>query len=108
MHEEFDQQFRELKEKYKQSIKEKLALIKRLIEEMKNSPKKETFSAFRIEVHKLAGNTSLYGYPEVSLLCKTMDNELIEKIKQSELSEKWVFEEEFVNNFYKNLVEKFT
>lgn len=103
METDFDKDLRELQEKYRQSIKGKLSKMKQLIEEMKESPKKETFTAFRTEVHKIAGNSALYGYPEVSSLCKTMDNKLVERMQQSEISGKWVFEEEGVNNFYENL-----
>lgn len=92
-----------LKENYSNSTVQKLAKIKSLIEEMKITPCKKTFAAFRYEVHKIAGSAGLYDYEEAAFLCKDMDENFVLKIEHCEASGKWTFDVEAVDLFYTQL-----
>lgn len=104
----YDEELAELQEKYKKSIPEKLSAIQKLVEAVKKSPSKESVSALRFDVHKIAGNSALYGYPEVSSLCKKMDMELLERITQGNANGDWTFDEARLTDFYNGLVKAFS
>lgn len=65
--------FQHLISEYQATIPERLELLKSLIQEMKKKPNEKTLQALRLQVHKIAGNAGLYGYNEVSEICKEFD-----------------------------------
>ena len=73
----------ELLDKYKASIPEKVNELEKLVGELH---KKE--EELRLFVHKLKGSSGMYGYPEVSQICKEWEEKkdnidsLVEGIKR--------------------------
>lgn len=61
---------------YKKTIPGKLEGIKKLIDQVKKRPEKEELAALRFALHKLAGNSGVYGYLKVCQLCKDTENTL--------------------------------
>ena len=71
----------ELKKQYKEGIPGKIQKIESLIQSFNQSWTKDSLKALRIEIHKLAGNAGTYGYLDVSVLCKKLDQELMPYIE---------------------------
>ena len=70
-----------LLEDYSKAIPEKVTLLEQLIDLVTHSPSRENLKNLTNAVHKLAGNSGLYGYLEVSALCKEFEKELLETIE---------------------------
>lgn len=81
---------------YQASIPERLALLQGLFEEMKKKPNEKTLKALRLQIHKLAGNAGLYGYDEVSKICKDFDVVLGKDLL---LFQEYANVEEWINKF---------
>lgn len=83
----FDQAaFDKIIEEYRQAIPGKLETMQNLINEMHGTIQEDKLKELRFIVHKLAGNAGIYGYPQVSVVCKQFDDLLIEKLKLFALS----------------------
>lgn len=98
---------KEIKNKYKKTSGEKIAKIQNLINQMKEKPGKESFSSFRLEVHKISGSAGLYDFHEVSRLCKEMDLIFMKKIEDNERTGIWEFEESLLNDFLFQIAKAF-
>jgi HPt (histidine-containing phosphotransfer) domain-containing protein len=68
--------FKELQEKYKATLPERLKAIRDAIEALEKAPRAETLTALRFLVHKMAGNAGTYGYQKVTDLCRAGDARL--------------------------------
>lgn len=71
---EEENSFQNLIRSYQASIPDRLELLEGLLLEMKKKPNEKTLKEFRLQIHKLAGNAGLYGYEEVSKICKEFDD----------------------------------
>ena len=76
---------KELMEKYKKSIPDKLSKIHELINEVKRSPTQEALAALRLAIHKLAGSAGTYGYEQASILCQELEKKLVRNENNLEL-----------------------
>lgn len=94
-----------LKEQYKKTIPEKLSRVKQLIGDLQKQPSKDSLSALRAEVHKIAGNAGTYGYHEVSALCKDFESHLIHILREAEKtsSPSYSCDEKKSEKFYESL-----
>ena len=50
-----------------------------LIDEIRKKPTEKDLKELRLQVHKLAGSAGLYGYNEVSQICKEFDQLLVQE-----------------------------
>lgn len=73
--------FKEIQEEYKQSIPQKIAKLEELVDQMRKTILLEPLEALKFHVHKIAGSSGIYGYRDVSVLCKQFEQELISKIQ---------------------------
>jgi UDP-N-acetyl-D-glucosamine dehydrogenase len=73
--------FHHLISEYQATIPDRIELLRNLIQEMKEKPNEKTLKELRLQVHKLAGNAGLYGYNEVSQICKDFDKLLTKDIE---------------------------
>ncbi|QLH35012.1 MAG: Hpt domain-containing protein [Parachlamydiaceae bacterium] len=89
-------------EDYRASIPNRLELLQSLVDEMRKNPRLETLKELKLQIHKLAGSAGLYGYEQVSLICKEFDERLSIKIEQFE-KEKTL---ENLENEFENYLEK--
>jgi HPt (histidine-containing phosphotransfer) domain-containing protein len=83
----------ELLKVYNQTIPEKLAKIKQLMEEVKIRPGQEELAALRFAIHKMAGNSGTYGYSEVCQLCMAAEsrlNEILGKLPSTPPPPEWL------------------
>jgi len=60
-----------IRERYKESLLEKAKLIEGLIHSLGNPTTSRSIKAAHEELHKLAGSSGMYGYDQVSALCRT-------------------------------------
>ncbi len=72
---------KQLQEEYAHSISEKITLLENLIIVAQKDPSKENTKALQHAVHQLAGNSGLYGYLEVSAICKQFEQEIVQIAK---------------------------
>lgn len=66
---------------YQKTIPGKLDRLKRLIQTLKDNQSLENLKQLQMEVHKIAGNSGTYGFMNASDLCKALDQDLLEKMK---------------------------
>jgi UDP-N-acetyl-D-glucosamine dehydrogenase len=102
---EEEDSFQSLIRAYQTSIPDRLELLQGLFEDMKKKPNESTLKALRLQIHKLAGNAGLYGYDEVSKICKEFDEVLGKDIilfQQNANTKDWI--EEF--NSYMEKIKK--
>jgi len=72
----------ELLEEYRKTIPEKLASLKQLIDLVVEEASEEHLKDLRMAVHKLAGNSGMYGYMKVSDICRKFEKEVIKSIEE--------------------------
>ncbi len=99
--------FQHLISDYQASIPDRLELLRSLINEIKKKPSEKTINELRLQVHKLAGSAGLYGYDEVSTVCKEFDDVLGQHItlfQQSADTANWV--DKYIE-FMKKITESF-
>lgn len=77
-----EDRLKKIQEEYKNSIPKKIASLKKHIADMKIEMRPETLSAFRMEIHKIAGSAQVYGFAEVSQTCILFEQDIIAKIKE--------------------------
>jgi len=80
-------------ENYRKKIPETLATLRKLLDNVKNNLSDETLKALKFQIHKLAGNAGVYGYVQVSEICKEFDSELslkIEALKHGKDDLRWI------------------
>lgn len=73
--------YQQFLEKYKVSLPEKLETLKNLVANLQKIYNKEDLTALRFLVHKVAGNASLFGFPELSKVCHTWDIKLSDALQ---------------------------
>lgn len=73
----------ELKQKYENTIYDKIELLTTLCIAVQKNPNKSTLSDLKTEVHKIAGSAGSYGYTAVSALCKELDAQISEKVQRN-------------------------
>lgn len=73
---------KELLDVYLKSIPEKLAALKKVLEELEKNRGKGELEALRFFVHKLAGNSGTYGFLTVSQICRDAEIKLVAWIEQ--------------------------
>lgn len=71
-----------LEAEYKKNFPGKIELFQSLMDALHHSFQEETLLALRIEVHKMAGSAGSFGFPEVSVICKEFERDIIQKIKE--------------------------
>lgn len=71
----------QLQKKYDSSIHEKISILKNLITLAQKDPSTKNLKALQNAVHQLSGSAGLYGYLEVSIICKQFEQELFQIIK---------------------------
>ena len=65
---------------YRSSIPNRLELFQELINEIRKNPREETLKELRLQVHKLAGHAGLYGYENVGIICKELDEIIVSNV----------------------------
>ena len=75
-----DKELQQLKEAYRKSLPEKFEAIRQLIKKLRQNVAVETIKELRFYIHKMAGSAGIYGYPNVSDICRTWDQNLSEMI----------------------------
>lgn len=76
-----DSKLTHLMEEYQKSIPGKLEELDRLIQAVYADPSLETLKPLRFALHKLAGNTGVYGYNEASKVCKEFELKIRQQIE---------------------------
>ena len=76
-----DPDFDRLQKDYQATISKKLSDLSDLIEAVRKAPSLETLTALRFIVHKLAGNAGVFGYIEVSQMCKQFEWYLVQQLQ---------------------------
>jgi len=66
---------------YKKTIPEKLNLISHLIGTLTDQKTEESLKALHEALHTLCGNSGTYGFIKASNLCRSLDNELKDQLK---------------------------
>lgn len=66
---------------YQASIPERLALLDGLVQEIKKNLNEKMLKELELQIHNIAGHASLYGYDEVSKICKAFDKFLTNEIE---------------------------
>ena len=66
---------------YRKNLPVKWERIRQLVEAVQKERSLASLEALRFDVHKLAGNSGTYGYMTASSLCRSLELDLIEKIK---------------------------
>ncbi len=72
----------ELLEEYRKTIPEKIAFLQHLIARVKEKASEEHLKDLRLAVHKLAGNSGMYGYMRVSDICKEFEKEIVKSMEE--------------------------
>lgn len=86
-----DKLMEELKIEYDKTIYDKLENIEKLILKVQKKPNISNLKDLKNEVHKIAGSSGSYGYPQVSDLCKQKDEDLRNIIECAiEPDDKWL------------------
>ncbi len=67
---------------YQKTIFDKIERLERMIQLVQKNPDQKNFQNLRTEIHKLAGSSGSYGYSKVSSLCKSLEQDLINRIEQ--------------------------
>lgn len=80
--------FHSIIEDYRASIPSRLELLQALIDGIRTNPTEETLKELRLQIHKLAGSAGIYGYDDVSKVCKEFDELLEQRIKEFEQEKK--------------------
>lgn len=73
---ELEDGFKRLQEEYIQSLPGKLQAIKDWILVLEKKPSEGALKELRHLVHQLAGSAGLFGFPSISILCKSWDQKL--------------------------------
>ena len=71
-----------LEDDYRNAIPEKFKSLQKHIDDMRSSIREDSLANLRMEVHKIAGTAGTFGFPEVSVICKEFEKDLIQKIKE--------------------------
>lgn len=82
MENNLDDSFQTIFDEYRASIPIRVESLRILIDKMRTNPSESNLKEFRLQIHKLAGNAGIYGYEEVSKICKEFDLQLMNKIAQ--------------------------
>lgn len=91
----------QLHREYDSTIVEKMALLQQLVREAENSPSLENLEALRQAVHKLAGNSGMYGYFEASSLCKQFEQEITQTIQEKRPFHQKEYVDKIIQSFQK-------
>lgn len=92
---------------YKASIPEKIKKIDTLIQKLKKNFLLENIDSLYFEIHKIAGSAGMYGFSEISNLCKDFKETLHEwqktfkKAKTEKIPQK---QQELLDDFFKKLL----
>jgi UDP-N-acetyl-D-glucosamine dehydrogenase len=81
-HDEQPESLQNIMEDYRASIPNRLELLQILIDEIRKKTTEKDLKELRLQVHKIAGSAGIYGYGEVSKICKELDQLLGQKIEQ--------------------------
>lgn len=93
----------EVKANYQKTIFDKVERLERMIQLVQKNPSQKNLQNLRTEIHKLAGSSGSYGYTNVSRLCKSLEQELInqiEQVKEKEPDSTWL---NSLDNFFREL-----
>jgi len=71
----------QLLDEYNKTVPEKILCLEKLIMALRSEMTKTNLEALQFFVHKMAGSAGLYGYGEVTVICKIWDIKLLQKIK---------------------------
>lgn len=86
-----DEKANELAEYYKKTICDKIDLITNLIEAVKAHPDEFSLTALKNTMHKIAGSAGSYGYLETTKLCRALEYDIDNKLKNSEkIDKEWL------------------
>jgi HPt (histidine-containing phosphotransfer) domain-containing protein len=66
---------------YRKTFPEKFRILREHLNVLKRDKSLDALSLFRLVVHKIAGSSGTYGFMIASKLCKDLDLELQDKIK---------------------------
>ncbi len=80
------EEWQRLQKEYLATIPQKISELEKSVAIAQKSPTKEALTALRMGVHKLAGSAGIYGFAEVSVLCKTLELEIVKISEQLPLS----------------------
>ncbi len=72
----------EILNEYRKTIPEKLATLQNLISLVVEEASEDHLKNLRFAVHKLAGSSGMYGYMQVSNICKKFEQEVIKSIDE--------------------------
>jgi len=81
------------KDKYRLTIPEKIKTLESLIEAIVTKPSEQNVKLLRESLHKIAGSSGIYGFNEVSQMCKQMEVKVLtwmddlSKVNNEELQE---------------------
>lgn len=93
----------DLKQKYKEKIFDKLTRLQNLILTLQRDPTLKHLENLKNEVHQIGGSAGSYGYPQVSQLCKKLENDLIEQMALVQKGT-WDFEALYaLDDFFKEI-----
>lgn len=69
-----------LKQEYLKTISDKIILLTELVKTVQKIPDRDSLTALRNAVHKIAGSAGSYGFAEVSVLCKELESHIREQL----------------------------
>lgn len=88
---------------YDTRIHEKIELIKKLCQQVKDNPSNENLASLKNEVHKIGGNAGTYGYPKVTEICRALEQDLRSLLEstgsENEFPDLDLFMQEFTTRF---------
>jgi hypothetical protein len=71
----------QLLDEYNKTVPEKIRCLEKLIMTLHSEMSLSNLEALQFLVHKMAGSAGLYGYGEVTVICKIWDVKLLKQIK---------------------------
>lgn len=77
-----DEVMKQFCDEYIATFPEKLKLMHQLIDEINKTVNKENLQALRFHIHKLAGSSGTYGFPELSILCREFEGKILQKMQE--------------------------
>lgn len=77
----------EAKRNYQKTIVDKIERLERMIRMVQKNPDHKNILSLRKEIHRLAGSSGSYGYPQVSQLCKKLEQDLMNRMEPSSLNQ---------------------
>jgi HPt (histidine-containing phosphotransfer) domain-containing protein len=98
---DFSKTMEDIQKDYEKTIPEKLALVKGLIEKLQSNRDKPNQDALIFHLHKISGSAGCYGFKEVSIICRKMHDELLEKPLDPDVIAS-------LTSFYQKLTEAFS